>query len=503
MILLALPPFKEGSRSGRWPSTSKVKNFYFLYPPWFLAYSAALLEKDRVEVDLVDAVAQDMDNDQFVEYVIKKSPELLIAETSTITIDRDMQLMKRIKEEVGCKIALAGPHVTALCPETMAKYAFIDFVLIGEYELTVLELVRKLGIERYGTIKGLAYRDGNKIVVNERRPLIPDLDALPFPARHFLPMEKYNEAFAEVPNQQMITSRGCPFGCIFCVWPQVLFERKVRLRSAKSIVDEMQMLIEKYKPKEIYFDDDSFTLNRKHVVEVCEEIKKRGLETPWSCMGDARLPLEVLKTMKDAGCVGIKFGVESASPKVLKEIKKSLNIDDVVKFNKVAKDLGFKTHATYTLGHPADTKKTIDHTLRFAVTLGTDSFQISIATPLPGTEFYNWAKQNKYLVTEDFSKYDGNSGAVVSYPWLSKKEIDDAFKKSIALTTKFDFGLVKYFARYAYDKGGARGLLAFVGKEGPGYAKRMINKKIFKMKSKFGAKNEEKMDDISSDAGAQ
>jgi len=483
-VLLAYLPFKEGYRSARWPSTSKNKNLYFLYPPWFLAYSASLLERENIEVDLVDAVAEDMDDNQFIEYVKKKDPDLIVAEITTITSKKDLQLLKLIKNEVGCNIAVCGSHATALHEDILKNNSHIDFVLLGEYELTILELSKKLQLHKYEKIFGLAFREKNKIKVNPRKPLIEILDSLPFPARHFLTMERYNEPFAEVPNQQMITSRGCPFRCVFCVWPQILYDHKVRFRSPKNIVDEMELLVKEYKPKEIYFDDDSFTLSQQHILEICKEIKERGLDIQWSCMGHANLSEDVLKKMKDAGCVGIKFGVETASPEVMKKIKKALDLNKVKEFAKISKKLGFRTHATYMIGLPGDTKETIDKTLKFAVNLGTNSFQISIATPFPGTEFYDMAKKNGWLVTDDFSRYDGNKEAVVSYPWLSKEEIDEEFKKALSLTSRLDLGLIKYFMRYKYQTRGLGGILS-LPKEGFSYSRRLLRKKVFSLKAKY------------------
>lgn len=486
MILLAYPPFKEGGRSARWQGTSGTRGLYFMYPPWYLAYSAALIEKENLEVNLVDAVAEDMTDEGFFDYVNKLSPELLITEPSTLTIDKDLQLMKRIKENTGCKIALAGTHATALHNQIMQDYPFIDFILLGEYELTALELAKNINLPgKYSDILGLVFRKGNTFQVNGRRPLIQNLDSLPLPARHFLPMDRYNEAFAEVPNQQLWTSRGCVFNCVFCVLPQTFYNRTVRYRSPEKVIDEVEMLVEKYKPKEIYFDDDSFTLNPNHTLGICREIKKRKLDIRWSAMGHAKITEEVLKEMVDSGCVGIKFGVESASPEVQQTIKKRLNIQDVKNFNKLAKKFSLRTHATYMIGLPGDTKETIEKTLKLAVTLGTDMFQISIATPYPGTEFYEWAKTNNYLVTSDFSRYDGNKEAVISYPNLSKEEIDSLFRKALDLTSRLDFGVTKFFVRQEIEKNGTLGFIPVFFKEGARYANRLLKKHTFKLKAKI------------------
>jgi len=485
MILLAYPPFEEGGRSFRWSGTSQVKNVYFSYPPWFLAYSTALLERENIDVNLIDAATTDMSNKDFIKYVNKIDPEILISEVSTITIKNDLDIMKRIKEKIGCKIALTGSHVTALCDDILRKNNFIDFILLGEYELTVLELAKKLKSGKFSNISGLAFRKGKNFKINKPRPLIENLDMLPLPARHFLPMDRYNEAFAQLPNQQMLSTRGCPFRCVYCVLPQIFYNHKVRYRSPEKILDEMEILIEEYKPKEIYFDDDSFTLNSRHILGICKEIKKRKIDIPWSCMGHAMISEDVLKKMVNTGCVGVKFGVETASPRVQKSIKKGLNLKQIKKFVKIAKKYKLRTHATYILGLPGDTKETMRETLKFAVTLGTDKFQISIATPYPGTEFYRMAKQNGYLVTEDFSKYDGNKEAVISYPDLPKEEIDKVFRESLNLTSKFDIGIAKCLLQQELSKRGFINFIPFFFKEASAYTGRLLRKHLFTFKAKL------------------
>lgn len=394
-----------------------------------------------------------------------------------------MELLARIKNEVGCKIAVCGPHATALSKEILLNNEHVDFVLNGEYEFTTLELVKKLDKEKnYGRIKGLTFRKGRKVIKNPPRPLIKNLDILPWPARHLLPMGKYNEGFAEYPNQQMISSRGCPFHCIFCVYPQVFYNHTIRLRSAVDVVDEMEFLLDKYKPKEIYFDDDSFTIIPKHVTNICNEIIKRGLDIQWSCMGHANLSYDLLKLMVRSGCVGIKFGVESGSQDVLKKMGKPLDLRMVKKFVENCKKLGLKTHATYMVGLPFETKADMEKTLRFALELGTDSFQISIATPYPGTAFYKMVKENGWLVTNDFSKYDGNKEAVVSYPHLTKEEIDEAFRKGKDILAKFDTKLFTEYIKRAYEYKGVFGAVSFVLRKAPSYAFRLIRKQFFKLK---------------------
>jgi radical SAM superfamily enzyme YgiQ (UPF0313 family) len=480
-IFVANPPFRQGVRSARWPYSLRVKNTYFLYPPWFLMYSTSLIEKEGMDVSLLDAVALDIDNKQFIRKTSKENPELLIAETAALTLKNDLENMKEIKEKIGCKIALAGPHVTVLAKEVL-KNDFIDFVFVGEYELTALELSKKFNSPKtYKKILGLAFKNKGKIIINSRRPLL-DVDKLPLPARHFLPMERYNEGSgAEVPNQQLLSSRGCPFQCIFCSWPQTLYNRKVRFRSSKPVIDEMEMLIEKYKPKELYFDDDSFSISNNHILGIVNEMEKRDLKFPWSCMCHAKIPQDVLEKMVKNGLVGVKFGIESASQEVLKKNKKNLDLDEVVNFVKRCKKLGLRTFATFMVGLYGDTKETMEKTLEMAATIDVDNFQTAIATPYPGTEFYDICKKNNWLVTNDFSRYDGNKESVVSYPWLSKQEIDKTFQRSKDLITKFDPKRLLVYPKVVYERDGLGGVAKLLVKQGPKFGAGLIRKKLFQI----------------------
>lgn len=484
-VLLANPPFKEGVRSARWPYSLRVKNIYFLYPPWYLMYSTALMEREGIDVHLVDAVALDIDKKEFIKYVKRINPKLLIVETAALTFKNDLEVLKEIKELLDCKIAVTGSHVSVLTKETLKK-DFIDFVLIGEYELTALELAKKFDSPKnYKNILGLAFRKNGKIKINQSRSLL-DINELPLPARHFLPMDRYNEGSANVPNQQMLSSRGCPFQCIYCLWPQTLYQHKTRFRKPEFVVDEMEMLIEKYKPKEIYFDDDSFSINNKHILDICDEIKKRKIDFPWSCMCHAKIPEDVLRKMVNVGCIGVKFGVESASNEVLKKNKKNLRVEEVIKFVKLTKKLGLRTYATYMFGLYGDTKESMKETLKLAVKLNTDGFQTAIATPYPGTEFYEMCKKNEWLVTDDFSQYDGNKRSVVSYPWLSKEEIEKVFWRSKDSVMRFKLDGLMMFPKQAFKRGGIPGLISFTVKEGPIFFGRLIRKKVFQLKTKLG-----------------
>lgn len=448
-ILIANPPayIKNHNRhfvqaGSRWSFTMPIskKNGcreHYLPYPFFLGYSTALL-KGNFDVKAIDACALDFDERDFLEYVTAYNPDVLMLEVPTVSFPLVMEIIREVKEAVECKIVLAGSHVTALTREVMKEYAFIDYCLLGEYELTFKELMEHLEREspnkKLRTIKGLAFLDRGRIIINERRELLKELDNLPFPDREDLPINYYHDfEIAGKPSAQMLTSRGCPSNCIFCVERQVLWASPLyRKRSPAKIVDEMTLLKERYGAKQVYFDDETMTINRSHVKSICEEIVGRGLDIPWTCMGDITLDYTTLKLMVKAGCVGVKFGVETVNTRTLSEISKTfLNLDKAKQFVKWCKELNLWSHATFMIGLPGDTKKDVLKTLEFALELDTDSAQFSIATPFPGTPFFDMVKENGWLTTLDWTMYDGANCSVVSYPWLDKEQIERLYRKAL------------------------------------------------------------------------
>ncbi|RLG10642.1 hypothetical protein DRN69_08740 [Candidatus Pacearchaeota archaeon] len=433
-IFIANLPWKlskneYGVRAGsRWAHKRNKKRDLYYYPfPFFLAYATAVLEKEGYNVFLKDYLTLELTEEEFLNDLKEKKPDIFVAEVSTPSFKNDIAICKKIKEVINCKIILCGPHVTVFPKETLKEYKFIDYILIGEYEYTLKELIDKLiNKKSIKNILGLGYRDRGKIIFNKRRPLIQNLDELPFPARHFLPMERYNDSFCRnYPCIQLISSRGCPYRCIFCLEPNVIYGNPgFRVRSAKNVVDEIAYVIEKYGAKEVYFDDASFTIGKQRVLEICKEIKCRHLKIKWSCMADAINPdEEMLREMSNAGCVAIKFGVESADEKILKNISKVTNLEKTKQVVKLCRKYGIKTHATYMFGLPGETKETIKKTINYALNLGTNSAQFSIAVPFPGTPFYNLAKKERWLTQENWEQFDGNRSYAINHPNLSKEEL--------------------------------------------------------------------------------
>lgn len=420
---------KAGSR---WPMTIGLSRSVDYYPfPFWLAYTTALLKRDTdCMVKGLDGVVWDMTADELLYKIKEEKPDLLVTELVALTEGDDLVFLEKVKREIGCKIVVCGSYVSAAAEKLLNNKPFIDFAAIGEYEITVRELAEFLSKNNGGSlfsINGLVCRDGlGTIKINKQRALVSDLDFLPFPDREDFPAGIYPDFAMYSPCINIISSRGCPAGCIFCTDRHVLFNSpQYRMRDPKKIVDEMEYCINNYGARQFYFDDQSFVVNKRHVIEICEELTRRNIHIPWTCMGDAMfVDYAALKAMSDAGCIGMKFGIESADPGILKTIGKPLNLEKVKKVVKWCRELGIETHATFCIGLPGETVDTIRKSIEFMQELDIDTAQVSKAVPYPGTPMYDWAVKNNYLVTMDLSRFDGMGGSIISYPDLSDRELD-------------------------------------------------------------------------------
>jgi len=448
-ILLANPPAKidEGGgrervyvRAGsRWPFSyvkkrGEVPGYYVPFP-FFLAYAAALLEEDGHEVQAIDAFPLDLSEEEFWQQVKRIAPEVMVVETSTPTFQRDLSLLKKIKKTIDPLIVLVGPHVSTFPEETLRRYQQVDYVVAGEYEIKVRDLVRSLASligEGADNLPDTGGRKNGQIFFRRAGEIIKNLNQLPYPARHLFPgMGKYDlncywDNICPVrPCIQIHSSRGCNQHCDFCLWNQVIYnEIGYRCFTPARVVDEIEFLIQRYHPAAFYFDDDSFTISRDHVVNICSEILNRRLKIKWGCMADvAGLNPELLSLMARAGCQAIKFGVETADPRLLRLNRKNVPLEKIAGMVAEAKRLGIRTHATFCLGLYGETRDTLARTFRFAAGLKTDSVQCSIGVPYPGTRFYKKVEKGDHLIAEDWEEYDGRR-SVISLEGIKPSELE-------------------------------------------------------------------------------
>jgi radical SAM superfamily enzyme YgiQ (UPF0313 family) len=287
--------------------------------------------------------------------------------------------------------------------------------------------------EPFEALRGIAWRNSvGKAVINDRADPISPLDDLPFPARHLFPayfdtdMAVYRDGFCQhSPSYHMHTSRGCPFKCNFCDRIQVLYaDNKQRHFTAGRVVDEMEA-VKRAGAREIYFDDDNFTSSKAHVIALCDEILRRGVGIAWSAMCDAIvLTPQLLAKMSEAGCIGIKFGLDSADPQVLSAISKPLKLVNVERVVAAAKALRIKTHMSVVLGLTGETEVTLQRTFAYACKIDIDSVQFSLATPLPGTAMYRDLQAQGGLVAGSWAEFDGANRTVVVYPSISRQYLE-------------------------------------------------------------------------------
>ncbi|HEX67910.1 MAG TPA: radical SAM protein [bacterium] len=440
-ILLVNLPWKVGDRWGvragsRWPHLKdpNTEGDYQPYP-FYLGYATALLRREGFSAYLWDCLAEKIDKEEFYLRVQEFSPDFIFAEVATVSLDNDLEILSQFRD---IPVAVGGADLNIRKPEFLKKYPFIDFVLVGEYEVTLLELVSNLEKGRGGEgVKGVIYRDRGEVIINPPRPLLKDLDWLPWPLREELPMEKYVDAPGGLPLPccQMWTSRGCPFQCIFCAWPQLMYGgNRFRARDPVKVVDEMEYVLTKLGFKSIYIDDDTTNVGKSRMKKLAEEILRRGLKFPWAIMARPDLmDEEVLEKLREAGLHSVKYVVESASQEILDRAKKRMNLEKAIRMIKFTQELGIKTHLTFTFGLPGETKETIKRTIELALSLNPTSVQFSIATPFPGTEFYEMMEKEGYIVCQDFSKYDGNYASVIRTEHLTPQDLEEARRMAYEL----------------------------------------------------------------------
>ncbi len=410
-IILANPPWEVkdgfGVRSNsRWPHIRKDKYLPF---PIYLAYTASVLEKNSIDVKVIDAVAEEYGFQEFLTAVKKEKPEMCFLETSTPSIGQDLKTAKILKSELNTKVFLFGSHVSVFHEKILKENPFLDGVIRGEFEYTIRDISLK---KKFDEINGLSYiKSSGDIKINPDRELIKNLDELPFPAWHQFNLNHYQSHLYKSPSMMVITSRGCPFMCTYCLWPDVMYGHKQRFRSPENICDEIEILIKKYGIREIRFDDDTFALNPTHVLSLCDEILRRKInkKITWTCFGHiAQDNEEIYKRIRDAGCRRIDFGIESGSEKILKNIKKTLNPEKAKKVVKLCKKYGLEVYCDFMIGFPFETEKDVKESIKLAKSLDCDFIQISFVIPYPGTRMYNDALKEGFLLKpEQWNAYGG------------------------------------------------------------------------------------------------
>lgn len=433
ILVINAPFIKDFCRCQRWPTKTRGRA---LRPPDWLAYATAVLENAGEEVELYDFPAMNWDKAKLRQLVREKQPQFVVLDSTTPSIYSDIECARICKEESQAKVIMVGTHSSVLPEQTLQEAnGAVDVIAIGEYDYAVREII--VGWERLKNIAGICYPNNGEFVRTSPRLLIEDLDTLPFPARHHLDITKYFDAGRLYPYIDIIAGRGCPYQCTFCVWPEVMYGHKYRLRSAKNVVDEIEYCLKLFphlKRGEFFFEDDTFTVNKERALAICEEILHRGLKITWSA--NARPDIYdsgLFGKMKKAGCRELLVGFESGDQQVLGRMKKGLRVEDSVEFMKVAKEAGLQVHGCFVFGMPGETRESMEKTLNFALKLDLTTIQFAGAVPYPGTEYYRYCQAQGLLKAKSWADWlaGGEQATVVDYPGLSSKEINDYVDKGL------------------------------------------------------------------------
>ncbi len=427
IFLLNPPMLSKGTvfnRPIRFPTFTYAT--YTLHPPLFLAYATSYLRSLGFSVDLIDAVAGGFNLEEVLKKIRQRVPDYAVIETSTPSFHNDIEVAEKIKEIKGTKIIFVGTHVSVL-PEEALRYDWVDAVVLGEYEFSLAEYLQS----QNPNTKGIGVRtfDG-EIRINPRREFIEDLDILPYPARDLLNNYRYFDPILKNPFTFILAGRGCPYQCVFCNWPQVLTGRRYRKRNYQGVVDELSYLLDNFNFQSLLFNDDTLTIDKQHLQQICEEILKRNLRCAWAAYARADFDdYSLLRLMRQAGCFLLKIGVESGDETVLEKSKKNYSLERVRRAISLMKGLGFHIHATFVFGLPGETKETIKKTIRLAKELKPTTVQFSMAIPYPGTEFYEFLKQGSFLRTRNWQDYMPLK-KIFDYPDLTAEEMRGALKRA-------------------------------------------------------------------------
>jgi anaerobic magnesium-protoporphyrin IX monomethyl ester cyclase len=412
-ITLVNPPYPRSAHS---------------HPPFIplgIGYLGAVCEKAGYDVNVIDCQAERLDFDGFRKRIAQTDADVVGMTSTTLTYKSALENARIAKEELPeCTTILGGCHVTFWDENALNECPSLDIVVRREGEITFIELLGKLGKKAsLNGVLGVTYRkkDG-KIVRNGDRPFIENLDDLPFPAHHLLPLKSFHVVGKTI--FPLTTSRGCVYWCDFCTAVR-MFGKRYRMRSPKNVVDEIEQIYNKYGQRQFTFYDDAFTVDTRRVVEICEEIQRRKLAIHWDC--ETRVDMvnrDLLQKMKDAGCIATWFGVESGSPYVLEKMHKKIRLNQTRLAFKTARDVGLMTVASVVLGFPGETEQTAWDTINFVKQLDPDDIGFYIATPYPGTPMYELVKAKGWLKVTDFNKYD-TATPTFETPFLSGEKLKE------------------------------------------------------------------------------
>lgn len=410
ILLINPPPYRHGKNS-RFLERTPIQTYTM---PLGLGYIAAVLENAGYDVSLVDAYVKNLSYDSLAQIIMTSMPDVIgitCLSDQRASWFKLIELIRSIDSRI--KIVLGGPHPSLMTGQVLVNFK-PDAVVIGEGEETMLELIRAWGEGRdLSTVKGIAYLKDDMVMVMPQRERIKDLDSLPFPAHHMVDINDYSGwdfmgelyrilKLGKPPKYASITtSRGCVGNCGYCSSP-LIWQRRWTYRSAKHVVDEIEMLNSKYGVEFIIMTDDIFTVNQKRVIEICEEIIKRRLNILWGFETAVNLvSSEFLQTAKKAGCCCILYGVESGSEAILSNVTKRIKEQEVINAFRMTKEAGIAAGAFLMVGNPGESEKSINDTIKLLRKITPDLILPQIAMVTPATKTFITAK-GKGFINEDY-----------------------------------------------------------------------------------------------------
>jgi anaerobic magnesium-protoporphyrin IX monomethyl ester cyclase len=423
-----------GGFGSAFPSSGSFQ--HTIFPPIFDAYAAAVLENEGHKVSILDCQTRNFPFSQVVTELEKENPDVVVCRICLPSLESDLQAISTIKKKLQKTVFVGWGSICKVEPEMVLKKGELDLVIRGELEFCVSDVLKAVeGQTSLNAVSGISFKRSGEIIHNKNRDFKDDLDLLPFPAYHLLDMDKYvaNESyfFSEGTSNKfmrffrVLSSRGCPFSCIYCTYPVIL--EGWRGVSPKRVVDELECLRDKYDVQAIWFQDQIFTLSPQRTMKICDEIINRGLDIAWACQTHLdRLPSGLIKKMRKAGCSRVEVGVETGNPHLLRTVgKRGLTIEKVEGTIRLMQKVGIMVEANFMVGIPGESWKTVRDTGKLISRISADSVVISITTPYPGTPLFKMAKKEGWLVTEDWSKYNTRN-AVMSLPGFSDKDVKRA-----------------------------------------------------------------------------
>jgi radical SAM superfamily enzyme YgiQ (UPF0313 family) len=403
------------------PLVEKVSR-HPLFPPLGLAYMAAVLEKNQFEVKVMDCPVCEMDHAKLKDELASFNPEIVGIGSMTPTIASALKSARVAKEACpDATVIMGGPHATFMSGQILFDEPAVDVVVRGEGEETLLEIAQKSpNMQNLSEVKSVVFRKDDQIVQTPTRPFIQDLDALPRPAYHLIPVDKYRILGRKL--LPIMSSRGCPFQCSFCVASQ-MFGARFRGRNPKNVLDEIEWLRDEYGAEGVTFQDDTLTFDRKRILDICDGIVDRKIELPWGCGTRADVVnREILAKMRKAHCNEVCFGVESGCQRIRDALKKKVTTDQCENAIKWAKEVGIFVTVSVILGYPGETRETLQQTLDFVRRVEPDDVYLNHATPYPGTELRALVESNGWKMVEDWSRYN-TMNPIFEDPMLPASEI--------------------------------------------------------------------------------